>query len=182
MHSKLIIPILIGAVVLWRIFIRTRRSFGRQRVQPKRMAVRIGILGLFAIALLAMTVAAPWSLAGVIAGIGCGALLSLLALRHTQIEATPEGRFYTPHTYIGLTVTVLFLARLVYDFMLFRNAASLPITGGRPPTFHESPLTLAVSGAFIGYYIAYYVGVLRRSRVPLNATASMPSEPRQTQS
>ena len=177
MHLKLIIPILIVAVVLWRIYMRTRRSFGRQRVQPRRMAVRIGLLGLFGVVLIALSAAVPWSVAGILAGAACGALLSLLALRHTHIEGTPEGRFYTPHTYIGLTVTVLFFARLVYDLMLFKQAEALPVTAAGSPVFHETPLTLAVSGAFIGYYIAYYLGVLRRSRLPLGATPAMPSEP-----
>ena len=178
MHSKQIIPIIIVAVVLWRIYLRTRRSFGRQRVRPRQMAVRVGIFGLFGVVLLTMSARAPWSLAGVLAGAACGALLSLLALRHTQFEATAEGRFYVPHTYLGLTVTALFLIRLVYDFMLFRADASPPSAGVTPATFHESPLTLAVSGAFIGYYIAYYLGVLRRSRLPIGGAASaMPSEP-----
>ena len=178
MHSKLLIPILIVAVVLWRIYARTRRSFGRQRVQPRPMAIRIGIFGLLGIGLLAISARAPWSLAGVFVGAASGALLSLLALRHTQFEATAEGRFYVPHTYLGLTVTGLFLLRLVYDFMLFRQGASLPSTGVGSATFQESPLTLAVSAAFIGYYIAYYLGVLRRSRLPIGGAASaMPSEP-----
>ena len=177
MHSKMIIPILIVAVVLWRIYVRTRRSFGRQRVRPRPMVVRIGILAVFGIVLLAMSARAPWSLAGVLAGAGCGVLLSLFALRHTQFEATAKGRFYVPHTYLGLTVTALFLIRLVYDLMLFRADASLPSAGVSPATFHESPLTLAVSGAFIGYYIAYYLGVLRRSRLPTReAATAMPSE------
>ncbi len=177
MQSKLIIPILVFAVVLWRIYMRTRRSFGRQRVQPRRIAVRIGILGLFGVVLIALSAATPWSVAGIIAGAACGALLSLLALRHTQIEGTPEGRFYTPHTVIGLILTVSFLARLIYDFMLFRHEASLAVVGARSPVFHESPLTLAVSGAFIGYYIAYFLGVLRRSRPPVGTTPAMPSDP-----
>lgn len=83
-----------------------------------------------------------------------------------------------PHTYLGLTLTALFLIRLVYDFMLFRQDASLPSAGVGSVTFHESPLTLAVSGAFIGYYIAYYLGVLRRSRPPIaGAAPTMPPEP-----
>lgn len=59
MHSKLLIPILIVVVVLWRIYVRTRRSFGRQRVQPRPMAIRIGIFAVFGIGLLAMSARAP---------------------------------------------------------------------------------------------------------------------------
>lgn len=45
MHSKLIIPVLVVALLAWRIYIRMRRTFGRQRVEPRRLRVRITLLG-----------------------------------------------------------------------------------------------------------------------------------------
>jgi hypothetical protein len=50
MDPKLITPILIGALVVWAIVRRVRRTFGRQRVQSARMGSRIGILTLAAVA------------------------------------------------------------------------------------------------------------------------------------
>ena len=113
------------------------------------------------------------------AGGACGALLALLGLRHTQFQSTPEGRFYTPHTYIGLTVTVLFLARLAYDIALLSHgmptASSSP--GNPYAAEQDNPLTLAVSGTFIGYYLAYYAGVLRKSRQPDREAPAIQSTP-----
>ena len=179
MHTKLIVPVLIVAVVVWRIFMRMRRSFGRQRVQPRRMTIRITVLALIGLLLLLAANLDLWTMGGVLAGGACGALLGLLGLRHTQFESTPEGRFYTPHTYIGLTVTVLFLARLAYDIALLSHGMPTAFSGpGNPYSAEQNnPLTLAVSGAFIGYYLAYYAGVLRKSRQPDRAAPVIQSTP-----
>jgi hypothetical protein len=86
-------------------------------------------------------------------------------MRHTQFESTPEGRFYTPHAYIGLIVTALFLGRLVY------RVAGVPIGASGDPqpadplsVYRSSPLTFAVLSTLVAYYLTYYVGVLRRTR------------------
>jgi cytochrome b561 len=79
---------------------------------------------------------------------------------------TPEGRFYTPHTYIGLAVTALFVGRLLYRVvMLNQGLLTAPPPGGNPLAVYErSPLTLAMFGAIVGYYVLYYVGVLQKIR------------------
>ncbi len=174
MSSKLIAPILITAFIAWRVYIRMRRSFGRQRVQPRRMTARITIFALFGVLLILFTRGNVWTLAALLAGTACGAALGYLGLHHTRFESTPEGRFYTPHSYIGLAVTVLFLARLAYDFQILYQGA-LPAQTGQealalPP---ESPLTLAVSAAFSAYYLAYYAGILRKSRQPATPDAEL---------
>lgn len=167
MHSKLIAPILIAAVIGLRLYVRMRRSFGRQRVQPRRMTARITIFAVLGALLLLITRAAVPAVAALLAGCACGAALGILGLRHTRFESTSEGRFYTPHTYIGLAVTVLFVARIAYDFLLLYHGAP-PTTGGPMALPHESPLTLAASGAFIAYYLTYYAGVLRKSAQPVD--------------
>ena len=178
MHTKLIIPILIGALIAARLYLRVRRTFGRQRVRPRRITVRIGILALVGGLLVVFTSREPLTLAALLAGGACGAALGHLGLRHTRFESTPEGRFYTPHTYIGLAVTVLLLARIAYDLLIMSHGVPLAATGNRhaalPP---ESPTTLAVSGAFIAYYLAYYLGVLRSSRQPAIAAPAIETEP-----
>ena len=178
MSSKLIAPILIAALIAWMIFVRVRRSFGCQRVQPRRTTVRIATLALFGVLLVLLTRGSVRTLAALLAGGGCGAALGYLGLRHTRFESNPEGRFYTPHSYIGLTVTVLFLARIVSDYLtLYHGALSAPAGQGPLALPPESPLTLAISAAFIAYYLTYYIGILRRSRQPA-ATAREPSQPK----
>lgn len=177
MHSKLIVPIVVAALVGVRLYLRMRRSFGRQPVQPRRMTVRIAIFAVLVVLLALLTRGEALAVAALLGGGACGAALGHLGLRHTRFEATAEGRFYTPHTYIGLTVTVLFLARLAYDFLIVYHGA-LPVAASGSALPPESPLTLALSGAFIAYYLMYYIGILLKSRQPAVAEpVPMPTEP-----
>lgn len=168
MNSKLIVPVLIAALVIWRIYMRMRRSFGRQRVRSKPMIIRSAVLALIACALLVMAGRQGWTLLALLLGGACGVALASIGLRYTRFELTAQGRFYTPHGYIGLAVTVLFLARLAYDYLVLYHgmAPSAARHLQYPQPGHYTPLTLAVSGAFIAYYLAYYIGVLRRSGKP----------------
>ena len=38
-----------------------------------------------------------------------GVPLGLIGLRLTSFETTPEGRFYTSHPYIGVTIAAVFV-------------------------------------------------------------------------
>lgn len=179
MHPKIIVPILIAALIALRVYLRMRRSFGRQRVRARRMTVRIAIFAVLAIGLVGFSGAEVWTMGAVLAGAACGAVLGYLALRYTRFESTAEGRFYTPHTYIGLAVTVLFLARIAYDVLVMYHSMPLATAGNphTPPLPTESPTTLAVSGAFIAYYLSYYLGVLRKSRQPAGMSAGIQTTP-----
>lgn len=173
MNPKLIAPILIGALVLWRLYTRTRRSFGRQRVRPRPMTIRIIVLALAGAFVAVAAGRDVRTLAALLLGGACGAVLASIALRHTRVEVSAQGRFYTPHVYIGLAVTALFLGRIAYDFLVLYHGMPT-VTAGHPQNPmhpHYTPLTLAVSGAFIAYYVTYYIGVLRKSR-PVPATGA----------
>ena len=159
-------PYLIAAIVVFAFYRRMRRSFGRQRVKDGLMWLRVGILTLAA-ALIAVQIARDVDLVGILlAGVACGAVLGYFGLRHTKFEVTAEGRFYTPHTYIGLAVTALFVGRLAYRFLGTYNGMGPPGAAGQDlaAIYRHSPFTLAVIGALVGYYVLYYVGVLQRTR------------------
>ena len=101
------------------------------------------------------------------AGILGGALLGLLGLRYTRFEATEQGRFYTPHTYIGVIVLALFVGRLVYRLAVQSavGPGQFGAAGANPLAIYEhNPLTLTIIGLPIGYYALYNLGVLRKSR------------------
>jgi cytochrome b561 len=74
-----------------------------------------------------------------------------------------DGRFYTPHTYIGVAVSALFVGRLLYRFLTVYDGA-LP-SNGFPGSYQGNPFTLAVFGVVVGYYVFYYLGVLQRTRL-----------------
>ena len=166
MDPRLVLPYLIVALVVWRLYRRMRRSFGRQRVQDGFMWFRVGILTLATVFIVVLVARNVDALGALLAGIACGAVLGLFGLRYTKFETTPEGRFYTPHTYIGLVVTALFVGRVLYRFLEIYNGLIPATTAGQglAASFQHSAFTLAVFGALVGYYLLYYVGVLQRTR------------------
>jgi hypothetical protein len=174
---KLVTPILVTALLAWAIFRRTRRAFGRQLVRAKQMRFRVAVLALVAALVITGALRDLSGLGALIAGFACGAVLSYVGLRETRFEVTPEGRFYTPHTYIGLIVTALFVGRVAYRLLNAYNGAAF--TGATPDdsfAYHKSPLTMAMFGVLIGYYLLFNLGVLRKTRA-LAAAAANPAAP-----
>lgn len=172
MDPRLVTPYLVAALVIWGLYRRMRRSFGRQRVTEGRMWLRIGIFTVLTVITVLVTVGTAAAhdfkvLGGLVAGIACGAVLGYVGLRHTRFEVTSEGRYYTPHTYMGLAVTALFVGRLVYRFLSIYDG-TLPAAAAAARGFgayQANPFTLAALGVLAGYYVLYYLGVLQRTRV-----------------
>ncbi len=167
---------LMTVFVVWAVYRRLRRNFGRQRVQVRRLWFRIAVLAAVGVLMLASSWRDPRTLEALLGGLAAGGILSYYGLKHTQFEANSEGRFYTPHTYIGVIVTGLFLSRLVYRLaFLYQASSPLPAGSADPVSvYNRSPLTLAVFGILIAYYVPYYLGILHRSRetaVPAEAPA-----------
>jgi hypothetical protein len=167
MDPKLITPMLTVAIIAFAIYRRVRRNIGRQRVQPMRMRTRIVLLGIVGALALAFSARNVELFGAMAAGIAGGVALAWLGLRHTKFETTEQGSFYTPHTYIGLFVSALLLGRIAYRFMIVYPAmqAAHQVDANPFAAYQKSPLTLAIFGIVVGYYIAYYVGVLKESRV-----------------
>lgn len=165
--------LLIAGVVLLLLYRRFRRTFGRQPLRPKRMIFRIVVLAIICVLLLASPFRGINGDVAAAAGAVIGVALGFWALVHTRFEATPQGRFYTPNSYIGMLVVALFLGRLIYRFIVIyplvhraaREAAQNPQLQANPfAAYERSPLTLALFFLFAGYYICYYAGVLLKSR------------------
>jgi hypothetical protein len=169
MDPKLVTPLLFAAFVAFAIYRRVRRNIGRQRVQPMRMRSRIILFGVIGALVLAVSARNVELFGATAAGIAGGVALAWLGLRHTQFEITEQGSFYTPHTYIGLFVSALLLGRIAYRFMIVYPAmqAAQQVNANPFAAYQKSPLTLAIFGIVIGYYIAYYAGVLMRSATPV---------------
>src|ERR1700733_14665073 len=166
MDPKLITPILMVAVVAWAIYRRVRRTIGRQPLQPRRMQTRMAVLTLIGVITLAFSFR-DIELAGALAaGAAAGAALGYFGWRHTKFETTPQGQFYTPHLFIGLAVTLLFLGRLAYRFIFLYPGMQAAAKVNESPfaAYQKSPLTLAIFGIVIGYYVAYYAGVIREAK------------------
>jgi hypothetical protein len=154
------VPILIGGFFAWSLYRRVRRNIGRQKLRPWRSMVSIIILSLVGFSFCFLSLGIAKLMIGIGGGILLGAALGVFGLRLTKFETTDEGRFYTPDTRIGVTLTLLFVGRMAYRIWAVRHMAAAPHS---PPPF-QSALTYFFFGLIAGYYVVYHIGLLSRSR------------------
>lgn len=55
------------------------------------------------------------------AAIGLGVLLGIFGLNKTQFEPSKKGLFYTPNVHLGITLSLLFVGRIIYRFVEVYN-------------------------------------------------------------
>ncbi len=161
------LPIL--AWIMWR---RVSRQFGRQPIRRKRMIFRIVVFS-FLGGMLALSGLHKLALAeGLLAGVLLGGAIGLLGLRLTRFEVDPvKGDCYVPNPWIGALLTAVLLGRLAWRFLVvwpqMQHATAAAQTGVypmQPMGYASSPLTMLVIGLLIGYYIAYFSGLLIHHR------------------
>jgi hypothetical protein len=148
--------ILIIGIFAWSIFRRVRRNIGRQPLHPRRAITSIVVLSVLSVVIVGASLQNINLPLGFAAGLLLGGLLGLVGLRLTRFETTDEGHFYTPNTHIGIVLSVLFVGRIAYRFIVAGNAA----TAQNPAMPFQSPLTLFIFGLTVGYYIVYQIGIL----------------------
>jgi hypothetical protein len=157
-----------AALVLFIIYRRFRRSFGRQPLRPRPMIVRMTLLSVVGLLLLPAALRSSAGALAIGAGLALGVALGAWGARHTRFEWHEGELHYIPHTYTGMVVSALFLGRLLYRLLMLPRSGYL--TGGAafsgaPPTdafgsLYHNPLTLSVFFVLIGYYVYYYSYVL----------------------
>jgi hypothetical protein len=146
-------------LVAWRIYVRFRRAAGRQRLSRYRGPISLSLYTLLIGAITLANLQHPDRLLAFGLALLAGAALAAWALTRTRFEATPKGLYYFPHGPIGLSLAVLFVARLAYRVVevYFIDAA-----GSRSATeFAQSPLTLGAFGLMAGYSVWYMLGLVR---------------------
>jgi hypothetical protein len=170
------LPTLVAVpLVGFMLYRRLRRTFGRQPVTPRRMALRMVLLSVVCILLLVRSSFMTTSLGAAAAGLVLGVALAMVGLMHTKVEATAESEFYTPNKWIGLAVTALFLGRLAGRLFAVSERATQVASGvSAYAGLQQSPLTLGLFFLLAGYYVTYYAGVLRKAallRIPSQASS-----------
>jgi len=154
-------PFLVAALVVFVVYRRLRRSFGRQVLSPKRMSIRIVLLAVVGCAASIVAFKSTAFLGAMISGIAAGAALGYWGANHTRFENFRGVLNYVPHTYTGIAVSLLFLGRLAYRLVeLYGHGQPSPADGA--PI--RSPFTLGVLYVLVGYYVCYYGLVLWKSK------------------
>ncbi len=156
-------PVLTAALVIFVIYRRFRRNFGRQRLLPVRMQARIVLLLIVSGLLLPSALHSLGLLSALLAGVASGVALALWGAARTRFLTIDQQRYYVPHTYAGVAVSLLLLGRLIYRLW---QAYGMGVAGGAdtPATMLRSPLTLGLFFVLMGYYVCYYSLVLRKSK------------------
>jgi hypothetical protein len=169
MTPTALMPALFVPLMLFALYRRFRRNFGRQSIQRKRMTFRIGMFCIVLVLFLMSAVHQMNLLIGAGIGLVLGGALAVLGLRLTKFELAADGQeFYTPNSYIGIVLTAVLVGRLVYRFVVLQPvmAAPHPVPMNADPfaQLAQSPLTLGIFTLLIGYYLVYYIGILREGQ------------------
>ena len=162
MSPNLVAPLVMSPLIVFGLYRRMRRNFGRQPIRPGRMWTRVAILSALVVLFALGGLRNPLLAEGLAAGLAGGIALGFAALRFTHFEIDGNNDCYTPNPWIGLALAALLLGRLMYRFMALYPAMQNAANGYA--AYQRSPLTLAVFGLLIGYYIAYYAGLLMHHR------------------
>lgn len=172
-------PFLFAAVVVFAIYRRFRRSFGRQLLRPKRMTLRIVLLTVVAGLLLPAALRSAQFLAAEFVGAAFGVGLGAWGAQRTRFLMHGGRLHYLPHTYAGIAVSLLFLGRLAFRVVqiyvgapvshaanaaLANAHAADPSQAFGPASALKSPLTAGVFFVLAGYYLCYYGWVLWKSQ------------------
>jgi hypothetical protein len=162
-HNPYVLAVF-AALFAFLLYRRFRRLFGRQALQPGRLKARVVALAIVALLFALSGLRSPNFTAAVLGGTALGAALAYFGIRLTRFEVTPAGIFYTPSGYIGIVLAALLLSRLAYRFVVLYPTfeASKAETGNPFAMYQSSPLTVALLGIVIGYYMTYCIGLLMR--------------------
>jgi hypothetical protein len=165
-------PFLFAALVVFAIYRRFRRNFGRQQLRPGRMTLRLVLLTAVSCALLPLALRSAQYLSAEIAGAALGIALGIWGAQRTRFMMYGGRLHYVPHTYTGIAVSLLFLGRLAFRVVQV-YAGTHPMHDADPadPSFAfapasmvRSPLTVGIFFVLASYYGWYYGWVLWKSR------------------
>jgi hypothetical protein len=175
-----IVPYLLAALVVFAIYRRLRRSFGRQVLSPKRMILRIALLAVVGCMLLPLGLRSGQFLTAELVGAALGIGLGLWGAERTRFQMYGDRMHYVPHTYTGIAVSLLFLGRLVFRIVQVYSgaghladahvadahvASAADASQAFVPAYMlRSPLTVGIFFVLAGYYLCYYSLVLWKSK------------------
>ena len=97
-------------------------------------------------------------------GLAAGCLVGIIGLLITKWEATPGSLHYTPNRWMVLVITLLIAGRILFGFYRAGVAAESGMSGGEVVTAFGIAESLGAGAFVIGYYLAYYTGVVWRIR------------------
>jgi cytochrome b561 len=160
MTASTIFMIAIGPLIVWRMYSRIRRLIGRQQSRAWRHWAAAIFFPLLIVLLALGAMASAFALASLLAGLAIGIGLAVWGLRLTRFERTDLGYFYTPSAHIGIALSAILVARLVYRLTQMATLTGLEARLAAQD-FGRSPFTLIIIGTLAAYYAWYAIGLLQ---------------------
>jgi hypothetical protein len=165
-----VLGVLLVVILTMPVSLVMRYRAGRARREARGWVASLNIMALALSVVLWLTATAltslwvPGSLTYAFAGLGIGGLLGVVGLMLTRWDATPGRLHFTPNAWIVLFVTVVVAARIAYGVWRtwhaweagFDHTSSIVVDGVRG--------SLAAAGVVLGYYLIFWLGVLRQAR------------------
>src|SRR5258708_26146347 len=102
-------PFLFAALIVFAIYRRFRRSFGRQLLRPGRLIFRIVLIAAVGCSLVPMALRSAQYLWAELAGAALGIGLGLWGAGRTRLVMDGGPLHYGPPTYTGIALSLLFL-------------------------------------------------------------------------
>lgn len=160
MEKTTLALLILVPLLVWRIYARLKKLTSRQQSHLWRHWSAVILCPVLVIGLAFSTQFDILPLSCLGAGALAGGWLGFFGFRLTRLENTGKGFFYTPNRYLGMSVAMLFAARMLYRGLeLYMNSRSpMPVVNEQ---FGQSPLTLLAFGLVAGYYGVYGWGLLR---------------------
>jgi hypothetical protein len=160
---------LFAALIIFVVYRRLRRTFGRQPMRPAQMAVRMVLFAVLASLMLPNALRSTAFAGAAAGGLAVGVLLAFWGATRTRFERAEARLYYVPHTYTGVAVSLLFLGRvafrLIQAYQVTDRASMNPVAGSPGlASYVSSPLTLGLFFVLVGYYVCYYGLVLWKSK------------------
>jgi hypothetical protein len=172
MQTQTIVIALIAIFILYRIYLRVRRTIGWQQLNPGKLQVSAVILSILGIVLVAMGASHPVSLVSDAAGIVIGIIIAYCGAAMTRFEQRDGSWHYRPNTWIGGIVTALFFGRILYRIY---DMVAMTSSGGAHAGLSAADRLQSVAGGWsaglmlvmFSYYVVYNIMLLRRQKMQL---------------
>lgn len=173
MNISHILVFVLGAFIVYRIFLRVRRNITWQPLHPGKIQVFSVVFLIIGLLFLAGGAMHTVSLVSDSAGILIGLLLAVVSASITSFEVREGRLWYRPNLWIGMLVTVLFLGRLAYR--LYESyAAGAPAAGQAAASVTDRLASIGYDSQYpwasglllmmIAYYFTYNLILLRKGK------------------
>jgi hypothetical protein len=163
--------LIIAALILFSIYRRVRRNIGWQELRQGNLMFRTILFLVVGLLFVSGAVSHPISFISDILGVLIGVALAYYSARITNFEQREGRLYYRPNTWIGSTVTVLFLARLFYRFYsLYSQGGFSSYQQGQTNGFQNmsgaigNSWTAGLMLIMFAYYVIYYFLLLRKQK------------------